>query len=119
MYIFGLKLSGTEIDHDDKIENAVSIINELVLPIGIQPEKHIYDMLVEMDQDLEIVKCAKRINAVRDSHQWLDKIVDELQQSEDIVLYQIIELVSEHHGWSDYVKNVREWFINKREMLNL
>jgi len=112
-------LSGTEIDHDEKIENAVSIINELVLPIGIQPEKHIYDMLVEMDEDLEIVKCAKRINAVRDSHQWLDKIVDELQQSEDIILYQIIELVSEHHGWSDYVKNVREWFINKREMLNL
>lgn len=108
-------LSGTEKDHTDKVIYAASFIKEFVLPTGVEPEKFIYDMLVEMDDDNEIIRAAKKLKAVSDSHQWLDRLVERMGQSEELILHSIIDLVADNSRWENYIKEIRQWLINKRE----
>ena len=111
--------SGTENDYDKKIHNVVSMIKQFNLPQGIAPEKYIYDMLIEMDNDNELVIAAKRMKAVSNSHEWLDRIVDRIGQSKERTLYDIIEIVSEHNSWERYIKDVRDWLKAKKIELKL
>lgn len=112
-------LSGTEKDHTEKVTYAASFIKEFVLPTGVEPEKFIYDMLVEMDDDSEIIRAAKKLKAVSDSHQWLDRLVDRVGQSEELILHSIIDLVADNSGWENYIQEIRQWLINKREEMEL
>ena len=112
-------LSGTEREHEEKVNNAVSIIKQLILPAGISPERHIYEMLIEMDPQNEIVRHAKSMNAVADNHQWLNDLTVRMGQKEELTLYRIMDIVSQNHRWGNYIKDVRDWLIEKREQLNL
>ena len=62
---------------------------------------------------------ARKLKAVSDSHQWLDLIVDRLGESEEIILYKMVSLVSEHEKWADYVKDVRKWLQEKRSAIEM
>lgn len=111
-------LSGTEKNHDDKVMSAMSMIRDLQIPPDIPPEKYIYDMLVEMDDDYEVVKCARKLKAVADSHGWLDEVIKQIGQ-EDVLLYQIMEIVSENPRWEPYEQKIRDWMIEKRDIIKL
>lgn len=106
-------LSGTEKDHEEKWTKAVSMILQFDLPLKTAPEKYIYDMLVEMDGYNEIVRYAQKLKAVSDSHKWLDDLTVRIGQGEELVLFKIMEIVSQNPKWEGYVKNVRDWLIKK------
>lgn len=108
-------LSGTEKDHIDKVTYAASLIKEFVLPTDVEPEKYIYDMLVEMDDDNEIIMAAKKLRAVSNSHQWLDRLVQRMGQNEELILNSIIDLVADNSKWESYIKEIHQWLVNKRE----
>lgn len=108
-------LSGTEKDHIDKVTYAASLIKGFVLPTGVEPEKYIYDMLVEMDDDNEIIRAAKKLKAVSNSHQWLDRLVQRMGQNEESILNSIIDLVADNSKWESYIKEIHQWLVNKRE----
>jgi len=112
-------LSGTEKDHEDKVNMAAALIRQLILPEKTEPEKHIFDMLIEMQDNDEIVKVARKQKAVSNSHQWLDNLVVRIGKSEELILDKIINLVAEHERWEEYVNEIREWLINKKEILHL
>ena len=112
-------LSGTESEHEEKINNAVSIIRQFNLPVNVAPEKHIFNLLIEMDTQNEIVRHAKKVKAVSDSHQWLDELTTRMGQGEELVLFRIIDIVSQSPEWAAYVKDIREWLLEKRRELNL
>ena len=112
-------LSGTEADHEAKVNKAVSMIRQFRLPEDTAPEKHIFDMLIQMDSPSEIIEHAKRLKAVRDSHEWLDELTDRMGQSEEWTLSHIMDIVAEHPGWGDYVREVRDWLVEKRGELRL
>lgn len=112
-------LSGSEKDHDEKIEKALSMMTELSLPDNTPPEKHIFDMLISMDSESEILECARFVNNVNNSHDWLNKIIEQMNQSREIVLRDIIELVSEHPDWCKYTQKVRDKIHEKASLLKL
>lgn len=112
-------LSGTEADHEAKVNQAVSMIKQFHLPENTAPEKHIFDMLIQMDSSNEIVGHAKRLKAVRDSHEWLDELTDRMGQSEEWTLSHIMDIVAENPGWEDYIQEVRDWLVEKRGELEL
>ncbi|KEZ89285.1 DNA cytosine methyltransferase [Lacrimispora celerecrescens] len=112
-------LSGTEKDHEDKVNMAAALIRQLILPEKTEPEKHIFDMLIEMQDNEEIVKVARKQKAVSNSHQWLDNLVVRIGKSEELILDKIINLVAEHERWEEYVNEIREWLINHKEILHL
>lgn len=113
------KLSGTEENHEDKLDCALNLITQFVLPDDVFPEKFIYDMLIDLNNYDEITEYAKQINSVTDSHDWLNIIIKRINQERNITLYQIIDNVNEHENWENYIKNVREWLIEKKNVLNL
>ena len=112
-------LSGSEKDHDEKIEKALSMMTELSLPDNTPPEKHMFDMLISMDSESEILECARFVNNVNNSHDWLNKIIEQMNQSREIVLRDIIELVSEHPDWCKYTQKVRDKIHEKASLLKL
>lgn len=112
-------LSGTEENHNEKIEKALSAIAEFSLPENTPPEKYIYDMLISIDSVSEVLECAKLIQNVNDSHEWLNKIIDQMNQPREIVLREIIDLISEHPDWSKYTQNIRNKLQEKANLLNL
>lgn len=59
------KLSGTEKNHDNKVDKAVGLIHQLILPEKVEPEKFIFDMLVDLD-----------VNMVSDHEKWGNYVHD-------------------------------------------
>jgi hypothetical protein len=112
-------LSGTEREHDDRVLDAVSVIKEFALPDGISPEEFIYGMLLEMEENSELVRTAKKLKAVSNTHQWLDRLVERMGHSEELVLNDIIGIVAENSRWENYIQAVHQWMKNKREELKL
>ncbi len=111
------KLSGTEKDHTDKLNYALDLITQFVLPDNASPEKFIYDMLIDSNYNDEITEYAKQIKSVTNSHDWLDEIVKRINQERNITLYQIIDNVTEHKNWENYISNVRNWLLEKKNSL--
>lgn len=112
-------LSGSEKDHDEKIEKALSIITELSLPENTPPEKYIFDMLTSLDSESEILECAKFVQNVNDSHDFLNQIVEQMNQNRGIVLRDIVEIVAEHTDWEKYTQKVRDILQEKANLFNL
>lgn len=111
--------SGTEPDHEEKINRAISYIKQFNLPQDVAPEKYIHDMLIEMSSSDEMVKQAQRIQSVDNSHQWLDQLVELTGLEKSLVLYKIIGTVEENPKWENYIKEIREWLIQKKIELGL
>ena len=65
-------------------------------------------MLVALDSDDEIVRCAKSIVAASDSHEWLNNIIERLGDCREVLLYRIIELVAQTSEWENYVCDVKK-----------
>jgi len=112
-------LSGSEKDHEEKIEKALSIITELSLPEDTPPEKYIFDMLISLDSESEMLECANFVKNVSDSHDFLNQIVEQMNQNREIVLRDIVELVAEHTDWEGYTQKVRDRLQEKARLLNL
>lgn len=111
-------LTGTEKNYEEKVKRAESFISQFSLEEGVEPERFIFNMLVEMQCSDEIVEYAKKLRAVSNSHEWLDKIVDRMGQNEELILYRIMLIVSEHDKWEQYIHDVRQWLIDRRIELN-
>lgn len=115
----GTYITGTETNRESKIEKAISMLKQFSLPKDKSPEKCIYDMLVELDIDDPIIHYARTIHAVSDNHEWLKEITNKFDKSEELVLSEIMRLVSHSEKWEAYTKEVREWLLEKKSELKL
>ena len=117
------KLSGTETNHQAKIDLALSIITQLNIPQKKSPEKFLYDMITEnailSNATNEIQYCASQITVVNDSHEWIDVIVERMNQCREVVLFQIMNTVESHKDWPHYIDNVYQWLSTKKQELGL
>lgn len=52
-------------------------------------------------------------------NEWIDRLVTRMGKSEEIILYKIVHMVSEHEKWGNYVRRLREYSIKRKEILNL
>lgn len=107
-------LTGTETGHDEKIEQALTMIVQFNLPQNTTPEKFIHSLLISMDDSQECVICAKNITSVNDTHEWIGSIVEQMGIGEQIYS-TIMDVVSEHELWDQYVNSVYDWIKRKRE----
>lgn len=76
-------------------------------------------LLLDVDGADEATDCAKQVTGVVDSHDWLNQIVERMNQDRKIVLLKIIEQAAESDKWSTYVERVRRWLIEQAKVLNL
>lgn len=111
-------LTGTEEGHDEKIQQALTMIVQFNLPTNTTPEEYIHSLLISMDDSRECVACAKNITSVSDPHEWIGNIVKQMGIGEQIYS-TIMDIVSEHELWEQYVSSVHEWIKKKREEVEL
>lgn len=114
-----LKLSGTESDHNNKIEKALSLITQFTLPENTAPEKYLHDLLIELDNENEITEIAKTITNPKDSHGWINDILKSIEVDENITLSKIIDTISTHRDYSIYIEKIKNWLAPKKRELNL
>lgn len=107
-------LTGTEEGHDEKIQQALTMIVQFNLPEDTAPEKYIHSLLISMDDSHECVACAQNITSVSDSHEWMGNIVKQMGIGEQIYS-TIMDVVSEHELWEQYVSSVYEWIKGKKK----
>lgn len=106
-------LTGTEMDHKEKIERALSIITQFNLPTNVKPEEYMHGMLIQMEDDNEIVKCAKSITRVNNSHKWITEIGERLGLGKQIY-GRVMELMPSSSQWEYYVENLHNWIEKKQ-----
>lgn len=111
-------LTGTEDNHETKIRMALSMIVQFNLPSNTSSEKYIHSMLITMNDFQECVKCAKSIISVNDNHEWIGRIEEQMGIGKEIY-GEIMNIVSEHEEWDEYVSSVREWLMKKKEEVAL
>lgn len=103
-------LSGTEADIEDKWNQATSMITQFQLPLNTAPERFFRDLLVENgNPENELVKTALELNAVGDSHEWVEAIRLKLDDSEESVVKDIVAEISSCDKWAEYIKSVAQW----------
>lgn len=104
------RLSGNEVEAEEKRKKAVSIIKQYSLPSDKSPEQFIHGLLIKLEDDTnEIVKTAKEIIEVKDKHRYVKNICDHLEESEESVVKEIISLIEHEEDWKKYIKPIEEW----------
>lgn len=113
-------LSGTEMDIKERQTAALSIITQYNLPFPqSSPEFNIYSMLCELPssvEETEIIKAARRIHAVSDSHDWIDNITLQIDDSSDIITYEVLKLVSTSPKWPMYIAPITTWLTKRLDL---
>jgi len=113
-------LSGTEMDIDEKQNAALDIITQYALPFPqSSPEFNIYSMLCSLPsspEENEIIKAARRINAVRDSHNWINSITRQIDDSSDIITHEVLKLISTSPQWSSYIEPIITWLSDRSNL---
>lgn len=114
-------LSGTEAHADARRESCLNGIRKLCAlgPGSLTPEAQIHRMICDLPQQAdpgtnEIIELARSIEAVVDSHSFIDLIVQTLNMQRPVCLNKIVGAASISHRWAPYVAELREWIDARR-----
>ena len=109
------RISGTEDHIEEKWIQALSLIVAFSLPDNTSPEKFFHDLLMETnDMGNELIVAASEIQAVTDTHDWLQKIKIKLNDTESNLVRDIIDIASRSTKWNNYINPLREWLDAKK-----
>lgn len=102
------KIGGTEVGKDAIRNHAITIIKQLILPAGEQPEHYIWSLL--KTKQGELANYANMVNlSPDDKHHYLYDIYQ--MQGEDMGTYfrNVVKAIKGDAAWTDYVKEVTDW----------
>lgn len=113
--------TGTEPDKDDKRRQVLTKITMFNLPEGMQPEEYINQILQKTvaGSNEEIVSLAEGIIEPDNPHKYIDDIIVGLGDSDEVGLHKIVEELSKHPEWFNYIQFVRQWLENEKLVLGL
>ena len=105
-------LSGTDPTAKSKRQIALSCISQYQLPPNIAPESFLHSLLLKVgDSENEIIRAAGDIGAVNNSHEWINNIKTRLDESEELLVKNIVDLVKHLPEWEEYIKPIKDWLI--------
>jgi Fe-S cluster assembly ATPase SufC len=115
-------LTGNGEDIKTLKNDALQHIKQLIIPENTKPEKYLHSLIIKMnDSDNEefneIIEVAKSISVVDDSHRYISYIIARLNYERSVGLAKIIDLISTHPEWKNYISEVYEWLSPKVEQL--
>lgn len=102
-------LTGNDPAADARRTECIGYIHQYHLPANTPPEKYIWEKLRNSDKNEELNNMARNIQAVDDSHKYVDDIVNSLGLNRAVALSQIINSLSQEASWNDYVLELSQW----------
>lgn len=108
------KLTGNEIDSNNKREAALGFIKQFNLPTPIiPPEIFLYRLICsDFPVDSPIRKSASRIKVENDSHDYINKILYQLKLDEDDLIEEVFMRCSDNAQFIHYLEAIGEWIDN-------
>lgn len=121
-------LTGDHQSDKDRRESALNKIKCLLLPDDLnskkmKPEKHLHGLIKGLNQaqlsveEREVYNAACDITSVDDQHKYIDDLIERLDFERPVGLSKVVDLVSKHNQWEDYIRDVKEWLINKKTLI--
>jgi len=84
------------------------------------PEQYICETLKHSSDENEIVFSARKIVAPSDTHNYLNDIIETLGEDRKVGLDNIIkEFKKNEEVWNLYIKDIKDWFEEKKKKLDL
>ncbi|WP_081034022.1 AAA family ATPase [Comamonas thiooxydans] len=118
-------LSGTEVHAQERRQRCLSGIKKFcaqqnALPA---PEAQIHKMICDLPDQAdelsnEIIRIARSINAVDDTHSLINKILEHLNIQRSVGLSYIIKTATQSDSWAAYVAELRDWLNTRHQELN-
>ena len=102
-------LTGNDPAAGERRLECIRHINQYHLPANTPPEKYIWEQLRNSDRDEELNDMARNIQAVDDTHKYVDDIISNIGLSREVALSQIIHSLSQEPTWGDYVLELSQW----------
>lgn len=117
-------LSGTEADAVARRQSCIEGIRKLCAQAGapFAPEAQIHRMIRELPRQQEaaaneIIDLAVGIEAVDDTHSFIELIVHTLNVHRPVGLNAIVKVAALSLAWEPYVAELREWLVARRPRL--
>ena len=116
-------LTGTT-DKDNILrETALTRITQFVLPDGEKPEKYYHSLICNIDDNKlnndeeynEILRVARDIQNVGDSHKFFDNIIERMGYNREVGLDKLVNLLSLTSEWDNIKRNIKNWLENKKD----
>jgi len=76
----------------------------------------VHKIIKNLGYDNEIVKTAGEIEFEDDKHNYIGEIVARMNEEREIILRDIIDAASKSSKWEDFIKDVKDWFIEKQQI---
>lgn len=105
------KIGGTEAAKDAIRDHALTVIKQLNLPNGEQPEHFLWSLM--KTKQGELADLANSVDqAPDDKHHYLYDVYE--RQGEDINIFNrnVVQLVETDPAWAGYVQEVTDWIAN-------
>ncbi len=112
-------LTGDDPKAIDSRDKMLESICQYSLPAKTPPEQFLHQILINTDSNDEITQIAKSIQAVNNTHDYLNKIIQRLGKSKDVGLYMIIDKLSSSNDWVDFIAPVKKRISDLRVKNNL
>lgn len=112
-------LTGDDPINVERRETALKPICQYSIPDGLAPEKYLHQIITTASFQDEITTIAASIQAVNNTHEYINNIISHLGVQKDIGLFKIVGLLSKTQFWSDFVKDVKIALENLKTTNNL
>lgn len=102
--------SGTERDHQEKIDKALNLMYQYNLPKGYAPENLLWTALKsECIYDEELKKAINKIVAVLDQHDYINKIAKDLDYSESDIINRMLQQLNNNMQFKQMTDEIVKW----------
>lgn len=110
-------ITGTEEGIENRQKQATDLIKQFNLPEAIAPEKFLYDIiLAKVPHDSEVYQTAIGLNAVTNSHNWINEIRWKLDMTEEAIIRDIFSAAHDYQPLNDYIKSIEEWLVQRKDV---
>jgi hypothetical protein len=118
-------ITGNSQDAIDQREQILNTIFQYSIPEGFSPEQYLKASIVRLDRAvvpehyLEIYDALSSINAVLNRHNYIGSIMQFYDETEDIIIKDVVDLFSYTPEWQNFSLDVMQVLQQKTELLQL
>ena len=108
-------LTGTTEQNSRMRDDALNHIVDLDLPNGLAPEEFIWQLICGLEnyETDEIWQAAKDINKFDNKHDYIEDIIQRVGMEKSVMLYRIVNMISQTDEWKSYTKDINDWLAAK------
>lgn len=113
-------ITGTDNDSQQRRDKLLSKIKQFHLPKNKKPEEFITDELKKIDDAVHnLIPHIKTTGPVQDHHDLLNIPITNSGMPEQIALTEIVNLMELRPYWANYVEEINNWVVDKKEELGI